>query len=245
MHSVSVIIPTFNAGEEDIENAIQSVLQQDYPSIELIVIDGDSDEKGIQPILKYKEYLSSFISEKDKGIYSAINKGIKVSKNDWIYVLGSDDRLASSDAISGMLHLVPSDARLIYGNILNINRQNRLVPSEFRCSFGRKILYRNTLHQQGVLYHRSIFQTETFNENRNVLADYELHLKLFRNKTKAIYSPVTVAICNATGVSKKFNWKLYKEELDIKRSILPFPLYCINIAWILTKYLIKKVITNR
>ncbi|MDP4270342.1 MAG: glycosyltransferase [Bacteroidota bacterium] len=242
--SVSVIIPTLNAGES-IEIAIRSVLQQKYPSLELIVIDGGSVEQEIQRILQYKESISYFISEKDKGIYSAINKGIEASSNEWIYVLGADDRMASHDVISGMLCKAQSDTKLIFGNIQNENKRNPLVPSEFKSSFGNKIFCRNTLHQQGVFYHRSLFDSEVFNEERKVLADYELHLKLFLNKTKAIYRPMTVAVCSAAGVSKKFNWKLYKEEIDIKRMLLPLPLYGVSIVWIVAKYLIKKVIITK
>lgn len=237
--SISVIIPTLNAGE-CIERAIQSVLIQNHPAVELIIIDGGSVDEEYRRIQKYKDSIHYFSSEKDRGVYSAINKGIRVSSGEWIYILGSDDMLAASDTLSQMLSTTNQDAKLIYGNVRNINKNHRLVPSLFVSRFGQGLLWRNTLHQQGVLYHKSLFESDEFNENRKVLADYEMHLKLFINKTMAISCPVTVAISNATGLSKCFTLELYKEELDIKRHLLTTPLYCINFIWTLIKYITKK-----
>lgn len=237
--SISIIIPTLNAGIS-IDAAIKSVLQQNYSAIELIVIDGGSNEKELQRLIKYQNSINYFVSEKDTGVYSAINKGIRASKNDWIYILGSDDRFATSDVLTRMLSVTQPNTRLVYGDVQNANQKHLLIPSNFSNRFRYGLLWRNTMHQQGVFYHKSLFETELFNEERKVLADYEMHLKLFQSKTQAIYNPIVVAISNATGLSKQFNWDLYHEELVIKRDCLPSPFYWINIPWIVAKFVIKK-----
>lgn len=87
---ISIITVVFN-GEHTIEKTIQSVLSQSYSNIEYIIIDGSSTDKTMEIISKYKDRVAKVISEPDKGIYDAINKGIKISKGDLIGIINSDD----------------------------------------------------------------------------------------------------------------------------------------------------------
>ena len=87
---VSIITVTFNA-EADLEKCIKSVISQTYTNIEFIIIDGGSTDGTLDIIEKYKKNISYSISEKDKGIYDAWNKGVSVANGEWIAFLGSDD----------------------------------------------------------------------------------------------------------------------------------------------------------
>lgn len=89
-HSISVCIPTLNS-EKYLEKAIKSVLVQDYKNIQLIIIDGASDDKTLKIIKKYKKYIDYWVSEKDKGLYHAWNKALKIAKGEIFTVLCSDD----------------------------------------------------------------------------------------------------------------------------------------------------------
>ena len=86
---VSVIIPTYNS-EKTIEKALLSVLIQTYCNVECLVIDGSSKDKTIDIVQKFEDKIV-FISEKDNGIYHAMNKGIELSSGEWLLFLGSDD----------------------------------------------------------------------------------------------------------------------------------------------------------
>jgi glycosyltransferase involved in cell wall biosynthesis len=87
---VTVIIPSFNQGSF-IEETILSVINQNYPNLELIIIDGGSQDNTLDIILKYKKNISYWVSEKDRGQSHAINKGLEIATGDWIAWLNSDD----------------------------------------------------------------------------------------------------------------------------------------------------------
>lgn len=95
---VSIITVCYNS-EEYIEEAVKSVLFQTYQNIEYIIIDGKSTDGKLNIINKYKDRISKIMSEKDEGIYDAMNKGAQVATGDIIYFLNSDDRLIDKDVI--------------------------------------------------------------------------------------------------------------------------------------------------
>ena len=118
---VSIITSCFNR-EATIGQAIESVLAQDYPEIEYIVVDGASKDRSLQVINQYKDRISRIISEPDKGMYEGINKGIRVATGDVIGLLHSDDFLYSPDTISKMVRkFEQSGADFVYGNGLFVD----------------------------------------------------------------------------------------------------------------------------
>lgn len=121
---VSIITSCFNR-EATIGQAIESVLAQDYPEIEYIVVDGASKDRSLQVINQYKDRISRIISEPDKGMYEGINKGIRAATGDVIGLLHSDDFLYSPDTISKMVRkFEQSGADFVYGNGLFVDYQN-------------------------------------------------------------------------------------------------------------------------
>ena len=89
-HIISICTPTFNS-EKYLEKTIKSVIGQGYKNIQFIIIDGGSTDKTIEIIKKYKNHIDYWVSEKDKGIYDAWNKGLKVAKGEFFGILSSDD----------------------------------------------------------------------------------------------------------------------------------------------------------
>ena len=121
---VSIITSCFNR-ESTIGQAIESVLAQDYPEIEYIVIDGASTDRSLQIINQYKNQISRIISEPDKGMYEGINKGIKIATGDIIGLLHSDDFLYANDTISKIVQAFQmSNADFTYGNGLFVDHRN-------------------------------------------------------------------------------------------------------------------------
>jgi glycosyltransferase involved in cell wall biosynthesis len=116
--TVSIITVCYNS-EKTIEDTIQSVISQDYPSIEYIVVDGKSTDKTLDIISKYEANISKRISEPDKGIYDAMNKGISMAQGDIIGILNSDDIFASATIVSDVVNAFISDPAIdaVYGNI--------------------------------------------------------------------------------------------------------------------------------
>lgn len=122
---ISIITSCFNR-EATIGQAIESVLSQDYPDIEYIVVDGASKDRSLEVINRYKDRISKIISEPDKGMYEGINKGIKAATGDIIGLLHSDDFLYAKDTISRMAQeFERTGADFVYGNSLFVDPDNR------------------------------------------------------------------------------------------------------------------------
>lgn len=121
---VSIITSCYNR-EATIRGAIESVLGQDYPDIEYIVVDGASKDNSLQVINEYKDQISKIVSEPDRGMYEAINKGIRMATGDIIGLVHSDDFLYSPHTISNIVkQMKDTHADFLYGDGLFVNAEN-------------------------------------------------------------------------------------------------------------------------
>jgi len=236
--NVSVIIPTYH--EPRIVEALESVLQQVGVTTECIVVDGAQTPEGFPATLLNHPSIT-FIHEADTGVYDAINKGIARAKGDWILVLGANDKLATAEVLAELLK--HSNAiSLIHGNANYISKTHSLTPWISTTQFDGSLYWRHRMHQQAVLYHRSLFKNETFNTAYKILGDYDFHLRLLKSGISSMYVDVLVSECDGDGLSKNFHWKLYSEELKIKKQHLPTWAYACNVMWVPMKFLVKKLI---
>ena len=228
---VSVIIPTHNAAVT-LRAALESVVNQLYSQVEIIVVDYQSTDATKEIVASYP--LVRFISENEKGIYNAMNTGIAQANGKWIYFLGADDMLHNNLVFNELFQLkIPENTELILGKVENIGAQHSLVPTIYQNTFSSGLYWRNTLHHQGILYHKRIFDTNYYNTKYNILADYELNLRLFLTNTKAYHSQLFIAKSFAGGISKQFTHALYDEELAFKNELLPFIPKVLN--WLVIK----------
>ena len=121
---VSIITSCYNR-ETTIRGAIESVLSQDYPNIEYIIIDGASKDNSLKIIKEYKNQITKIISEPDRGMYEAINKGIRMATGDIIGLVHSDDFLYSSQTISHIVQrFMETEADFLYGDGLFVNAEH-------------------------------------------------------------------------------------------------------------------------
>ncbi len=116
---ISIITPVYN-GEKYLEETIQSVFDQTYTNIEYIVVDGLSEDNTPKIIAKHQEKISRIITERDKSMYEAINKGIVIASGEYMLVLNSDDCLVSSNTIERVVAYISRHPNYLayYGNIL-------------------------------------------------------------------------------------------------------------------------------
>lgn len=121
---VSIITSCYNR-EKTIRGAIESVLSQDYPNIEYIIIDGASKDNSLNIINEYKDKITTIVSEPDHGMYEAINKGIQIATGDIIGLVHSDDFLYSPQTISHIVNeLNKTKANFLYGDGMFVNAEN-------------------------------------------------------------------------------------------------------------------------
>lgn len=237
---ISVIIPTYNS-RRTLETAIRSVSNQSFSAHEILVIDGGSTDGTLDVIKANEKNITYWVSQKDKGVYDAINKGILRATGEWIYVLGSDDRLASADVLESIASSISDSISLLFGSIRNVNIKHRLVPEVHMSSMGSGLYLRNTLHQQSAFYRKSLFEKEMFDSSLKVLADYDFHLSLFERKVTIKKMELLVAECEASGLSKQFNLSLYLEEYRLKRKRLGLLKSLLLTPFILAKFIIKQL----
>lgn len=236
----SIIIPSY-CSEKTIGACIDSIVSQSFKQFEILVIDGGSSDKTMEIVSSYGTAISRVVSEKDRGVYHAINKGIDLAQGEYIYVLGSDDKLFEKNTLQKVYTII-SDflPQLAFANVKNIGRQHSAVPLIHNSVFDTNIYLRNTLHQQGCFYHYSLFSKNKFNDDYKILGDYDFHLKLFKDKISAYGFNDIIAECEAQGLSKRFTKKLYQEELRIKKTRLNFFWLTLNRILIPLKYWRKK-----
>lgn len=118
---VSIITVCHN-GEDFIRNCVESVTIQDYDQIEHILVDNRSDDSSVSIFKKYSRTGSSYISEKDNGIYDAMNKGIMMAKGEVVGFLNTDDVFSDSNIVSKIVENMDGDIDCIYANLTYVNR---------------------------------------------------------------------------------------------------------------------------
>lgn len=208
---VSIITISFNSAET-LQDTIHSVAMQSYSDIEYIIIDGGSTDETLDIINKNYRTISYWVSEPDKGIYDAMNKGIRMATGDIIAILNSDDFYVHTDVISQVVeHFQRSGADSVYGDIQYIDRYepNRVVRNWVSGYYQRhKFLLGWMPPHPAFFVKRTIYETcGNFDTRLKTSADYELMLRfLFKHKISTQYLPELIVHMRAGGVSNQ-SWK--------------------------------------
>ena len=220
---ISVITVVYN-GAKYLEKTILSILNQSYPNIEYIIIDGGSTDDTLDIIKKYENYIDYWISEPDNGIYDAMNKGINLALGQWIYFLGSDDICFNViHRIIGRL-CIKFDA--FYGDVY-MKKKKIIYDGKFNKY---KLMLKNICHQ-AIFYNSTIFKKRRFNVKYNILADYEFNLSNFLEK-KWLYLPLLICRYNdSDGISANNKDFLFnKEKAEIIKHSFGYLYYLIFIS---------------
>lgn len=192
---VSVITVSYSA-KATIESTILSVINQTYPYIEYIIIDGGSTDGTVDIIKKYAHKISYWVSEPDKGIYDAMNKGMKIAKGDWVIFIGSDDVFYNDDVILKVASRMISSDRIYYGNVI-LKTSQRLYP--FRIKSKYQLCLTNFCHQ-AIFYPRVVYKYRFYDTDYKLWADYVYNLNLYSiDSSKFEYLNIIVSIFNNQG----------------------------------------------
>lgn len=197
---VTVVTAVYN-GRPYMAGCLESVLCQDYPNIEHIVLDGASDDGTLDVLRQYEDRIALWRSEPDKGVYDAWNKALDEARGEWICFLGVDDEFLPG-AISAYMALAARNPEAEYLS----SRVKWVHPSGFEQIIGSRWKWRKfskfmcTAHV-GSMHHRSLFdRLGRYNTSYRMVGDYELLLRA-RDQLNAAFMPVTTAMMRAGGVS--------------------------------------------
>jgi glycosyltransferase involved in cell wall biosynthesis len=224
---ISIITPTFNAAAT-IAACIESVATQTYPNKEHWIIDGLSTDDTMTIVRRYAAIYPHirYLSEKDQGIYDAMNKGIRLSEGEWLYFLGADDSLyKNSTLFEASKYFQHHD--ILYGNVEMIDYatgDSFIYDGEFNI---QKIQHKNICHQ-AIFFHKKVFKKlGLFNLSYPINADWEFNFRwIFNQRVQARYVNQIIALFNRTGTSyrkKDESFKNQRDYLILKygRSVIP------------------------
>lgn len=203
---VSIITVVFN-GAEHIRDCIESILAQTYPAIEYIVVDGNSTDETVDIVRSYGTKIARFISEPDKGLYDAMNKGIGMATGDVIGILNADDFYRHERVIENMVATFArtgSDA--VYGDLLYVDRINpQRIKRYWRSGNfnGRNFLWGWMPGHPTFFAKRWLYEKYgLFRLDMKSAADYELMLRfVHKNKAKLGYMNEITIVMRAGGIS--------------------------------------------
>ena len=207
MGKISIITINYN-NAAGLKKTIESVLSQDNPNFDYVVIDGNSSD-GSQEILNdYRSRVSFALSEKDTGIYNAMNKGIRAAKNEYLLFLNSGDTLLEKGTLSKVERIIDGSFDIYYGNqIFMSNRSNQMEEWTFpeKLTFG--FFIDNSLPHQATFIRKSLFDSiGLYNENLKIASDWEFFMVAVCIK-KASYKHLGMVVSeyDFTGISSNPN----------------------------------------
>lgn len=214
---LSVVIPTYNC-ENCISKCLQSIIQQNFSAYEIIIKDGGSTDGTLSIIEDIKgkhPYIPVILnSEPDNGIYDAMNKAVSMSSGTWLYFLGSDDYLFDQHVFSKILSLTDAnDVQMIYGNVIMI-KSCKIYQGKFDYE---KLLNQNICHQSIFLRKSSFLIHGPFDTKYLAYADWDLNIKLFKNKVRMKFADIIVAFYNEKGFSSVFYDQMFSETMKKER----------------------------
>lgn len=220
---ISVVTVSCNA-VTTIEQTILSVISQTYPNIEYIIIDGGSTDGTVDVIKKYADKIAYWVSEPDKGIYDAMNKGIAIATGEWINFMNSGDWFVNYHVISD-IHFTPN-YDIIYGDrycLLDKRKflQKPTLLENFKDDF--------PIFHQSTFTRTELLKKTPFDLEYKICADYNSFYNFWKRKYRFEYIEMAISICDCeTGVSsvlsneyqrlkeneyirneRKFTWRFY------------------------------------
>ncbi len=199
---ISIIIVTYNAAKT-LQACLDSIYQQKYPAIQIVVIDGKSTDGTIEIIQQNATRLAYWVSEKDAGIYDAMNKGLRHITGDWVYFLGADDVLF--DGFSDLCNDLKDNKLIYYGRVMTLGGPTIPADAYAFAKYG--------LCHQAMIYPKEVFIGREFNTRYKISADYAFNMSLFNaGEFSFVFKDHLVANFNQTGVSSTSVDKIFEKD---------------------------------
>jgi glycosyltransferase involved in cell wall biosynthesis len=232
---VSVVVATYNSAAV-LEACLASVKAQ-RPPVELIVVDGGSDDGTMGILQRHRADIQHLVSEPDQGIYDALNKGVRLASGDYICVLGSDDVLASPDALARLA--AGGDSDVLYGDAMMRDGRGSLVPSPARpLSQFRSVM---PISHPATLVRRSLALARPFGQS--LASDYRQLFSLYLAGARFQHVPGLIAIYASGGVSGRkaaqSTWDRMRINFELRGwralDVVPFYLAQTAVCWLKPK----------
>lgn len=222
---ISIITVVYNS-QQFLESTIQSIATQESTNFEYIIIDGGSTDGTLDIIKKYPEVVDYWISEPDKGLYDAMNKGLKVAKGEYVWFINSGDKIYEDNTISLIESMVNQSVKpdVIYGETLIIDTEGREIGMR-RLSVPDTLTWKKLIDglvvcHQSIIIKRSI--APFYNTKFKISADYDWVLTSLRNAKAIENSRLILSRYLDNGLSKNNIPRALRERFHVMRKNFGF-----------------------
>lgn len=248
MIKISIITINYN-NASGLEKTIKSVVEQQGSDYEYIIIDGGSDDGSKEIIEKYKEKIIRWVSEKDGGIYDAMNKGIAMASGDYCLFLNSGDWLLNSEILLSVSKLNPS-ADILYGELLFDFGDNVTKIGKQPAKLDIHYLFSENIWHPATFIKTKLFQKfGTYNTTYKIAGDYDFFFNTIAiQKVSTRYVEFPISGYNTTGISSNAsNAKLIQQERSNihKKYLQPGQIeYLTNVSKFKVKFIAKWLVNK-
>jgi len=219
---ISIITVTYNCVEL-IEATLLSIFNQNYSNVELIIVDGASTDGTMDIVKKYEHKIATIISEPDKGLYDAMNKGLKLATGDYVWYMNAGDHIHAPDTISKMTKDLPSQTDIIYGEIYMVDDKRNKIGTRSEITphkLPEYLIWQDMRHgmvvsHQAFLPARSI--CDPYMEN-NLSADIDWVIKCLKKSKKNYNTNLILADYLMGGTSKQQHQKSLKDRYKVLKN---------------------------
>jgi glycosyltransferase involved in cell wall biosynthesis len=222
---LTIITVTYNC-RDDLEKTMASIREQTVQNFEYLVIDGGSTDGTLDVIEKGREWISSYISKKDRGVYDAMNKGIRRAGGRMIYFLNAGDTFYSRDAVEQILNADQnSQWDVLYGHAALASGGHQWIKKQPAHLTKSYLLLNNVCHQSMVYKKRLFSEYGDYDREEKIFADYKHLLSLFfSNKVRFKHTDYVLCSYDTNGQSSKKSFLYtFKHRYRILRPFLTWP----------------------
>ena len=199
---------------------IESVISQTFRDFEWIVIDGESTDGSRELIEQYADHFSYWVSEPDRGIYNAMNKGIKVARGEYLQFLNSGDWLFDETSLERCFsHSFKSD--IAYGDFYFAYKDGKMERSHFPNQLSLRYFYRFSLGHNASFIKRELLQKDLYDERFRIVSDWEFFLKKAMENCSFEYLDEIVSCFDTDGISRVNPELVNQEHETVLKELIP------------------------
>jgi len=190
MDKITIVTVCYNETPQRIRYTLDSIVGQDYPSLECVVVDGGSRADTVAAFEPYRMRIAKFISEPDRGLYDAMNKGIRVATGEWIIFMNVGDRFHDSGVVTCVMNQLRSECvDIVCGDVLRDGRELCCAPK----TVSRQYLCHQAICHQAVLTRRRVFDVVgIFDMSFRLVADRDWVFRVVKAGFRYLHIPVVI-----------------------------------------------------